>query len=126
MPTISTFICRNISTALRASCSETSEGVETTMAPVRGTVCTSESAMSPVPGGRSTTRKSSCPHSTSPRNCFTIWCNIGPRQMIGLSPGLRKPTEMTFSPKASSGAMRFSPTILGCPFTPNMRGTLGP
>src|SRR5205807_1629988 len=41
--------------ALRASCRETSDGVETTTAPVSGTVCTSDSAMSPVPGGRSTT-----------------------------------------------------------------------
>ena len=43
-----------------------------------------------------------------PRNCFTIWCSMGPRQMMGLSPGLRNPTEMTFSPKASMGSMRFS------------------
>ena len=43
-------------TALRASSSETSEGVVTTIAPVMGAVWMSESCTSPVPGGRSMTR----------------------------------------------------------------------
>src|SRR5207302_1469992 len=112
--------------ALRASCRETSEGVETTMAPVSGTVWMSDKATSPVPGGRSTTRYSSCPQSTEPRNCLTIECSIGPRQMSGLSPGLRKPTEMTLSPCELMGAIWFSPITLGCSLVPSMSGTFGP
>ena len=58
--------------------SATSEPVETTTAPVSGTVCTSEITTSPVPGGRSTIRKSSLPHSTCCRNCRMIWCQHWP------------------------------------------------
>ena len=46
----------NIATALRASISAMSCGVVTISAPVTGTRCASVSWMSPVPGGRSTTR----------------------------------------------------------------------
>ena len=48
MPMTSTFMVRNISMALRASCKETSLGVVTTMAPVSGTVWISEMATSPA------------------------------------------------------------------------------
>ncbi len=56
MPRIGTFTWWNMCTALRASSSETSEGVVTTIAPVMGAVWISESCTSPVPGGRSMTR----------------------------------------------------------------------
>ena len=51
MPTFS-----NILSPLRASISAMSWGVVTMTAPVTGTFCASVSWMSPVPGGRSTTR----------------------------------------------------------------------
>ncbi len=51
MPTFS-----NILSPLRASMSAMSCGVVTMTAPVTGTFCASVSWMSPVPGGRSTTR----------------------------------------------------------------------
>ena len=46
----------NIVRPLRASMSATSCGVVTITAPERWTFCVSVSCMSPVPGGRSTTR----------------------------------------------------------------------
>ena len=46
----------------------TEGGVETATAPATGTFCASESWMSPVPGGRSTSRSSSSPQFTSRRN----------------------------------------------------------
>jgi hypothetical protein len=56
IPRIGTFTWWNMWMALRASSSETSEGVVTTIAPVMGAVWMSESCTSPVPGGRSITR----------------------------------------------------------------------
>ena len=56
MPRIGTFTWWNMCTALRASSSETSEGVVTTTAPVIGAVWISDSCTSPVPGGRSMTQ----------------------------------------------------------------------
>ena len=53
-------------------------------------------------------------------------CSIGPRQINGLSPGLRSPTEIVLTPNCSSGRMRFSPTISGCAEVPIISGTLGP
>ena len=53
---------------------------------------------SPVPGGRSTSRKSRSPQYTSPRNCSIALCSMGPRQMTGVSSGTKKPIEMTFTP----------------------------
>ena len=47
-----------------------------------------------------------------PRNCLMIECSIGPRQISGLSPGLRKPTEMTLSPCESMGTIWPSPITL--------------
>ena len=125
-PITSTFTWRNISIALRASCKLTSLGVETTTAPVSGTVCTSESTTSPVPGGRSTIRKSSSPHSTCCKNWRTIWCSMGPRITMGWSPGASRPMEMNFTPCATSGPMRSSPTMLGARDMPIMIGTFGP
>src|SRR4029077_9099051 len=53
-------------------------------------------------------------------------CSMGPRQISGLSPGFKNPTEMTLSPWASSGSIRLSPSTLGCALMPSIRGTLGP
>jgi hypothetical protein len=71
-------------------------------------------------------RKSSSPHATCCRNCRIIWCSIGPRITIGLSPGEISPTEMNFTPCASSGPIRSPSTMLGCRVCPSIIGTFGP
>src|ERR1019366_4258329 len=53
IPRIGTLTCWNIVTALRASSSETSDGVVTTIAPVTGALWINESCTSPVPSGLS-------------------------------------------------------------------------
>ena len=50
--------------------------------------------MSPVPGGRSMTRKSGSSQYTSVRNCSSALWSIGPRQMTGVSSSAKKPIEM--------------------------------
>ena len=77
--------------------------------------------MSPVPGGRSTSRKSGSSQKTSVRNCSSALCSIGPRQMTGLSSSAKKPIEMQRTPLASGGTSIWSMTIGGC-CTPSIRG----
>ena len=48
-----------------------------------------------VPGGRSITRYSRSFQFTPRRNCCTTLLSIGPRQISGLSPGFRKPMDMS-------------------------------
>ena len=55
-PMMGTFSFSNMPIALTATLLATSWGVVTTSMPVIGMVCASVSGMSPVPGGRSTTR----------------------------------------------------------------------
>src|SRR5271157_998023 len=62
-PRIGQCTCRNILTARVASSSATSCGVVTITTPSTETCCASVNCASPVPGGRSTTRKSCVPHS---------------------------------------------------------------
>ena len=56
MPRTGTFVLANMAEAFRASMSATSCGVVTMTAPLRATVCTMVSWMSPVPGGKSRIR----------------------------------------------------------------------
>ena len=77
--------------------------------------------MSPVPGGRSMTRKSGSSQNTSVRNCSSALCSIGPRQMTGWSSAAKKPIEMQRTPWASGGTSIWSMTTGGC-CTPSMRG----
>ncbi|MEJ7717313.1 MAG: hypothetical protein WKF31_04855 [Thermoleophilaceae bacterium] len=79
---------------------------------------------SPVPGGRSSTRKSTSPHSTSSRNCLIALWSIGPRQTMPWSWVSRKNSmDMTFTPAAaSSGLILRSAFTVGRPCTPSMRG----
>ena len=53
--------------------------------------------MSPVPGGRSSSSTSRSPQNTSPRNCCSARCSIGPRHTTGWLPGTNMPIEMTFT-----------------------------
>ena len=98
MPSTGTSTLRNMLSALRASSSAMSCGVETITAPASGTRCAMVSWASPVPGGRSTTRTSSSPHSTSVSICWIALCTIGPRQIIGVSSSTRKPIDITRTP----------------------------
>ena len=73
-------------------------GVETMTAPDSGTCWAMVSWASPVPGGRSTTRTSSSPHSTSRSIWLMALITIGPRQIIGVSSGTMKPMDITLMP----------------------------
>src|ERR671917_582777 len=77
--------------------------------------------MSPVPGGRSITRKSGSSQNTSVRNCSSALCSIGPRQMTGWSSAAKKPIEMERTRWASGGTSIWSMTTGACR-KPSMRG----
>jgi hypothetical protein len=70
----------------------------TMTAPSSATCWASVSCASPVPGGRSTIRKSCVPHSGSLRNWRTAPITIGPRQITGVFSVRKKPIEMSFTP----------------------------
>ena len=102
-PPISRSTLCAISAARRATFCAAGCGVVT----IRNFACGSSWASvietSPVPGGRSTSRKSSSPHSTSSRNWVSALWSIGPRQTTAASSSTKKPIDMTFTPWASSG-----------------------
>ncbi len=81
--------------------------------------------MSPVPGGRSSSRTSRSPQKTSARNCCSARCSIGPRHTTGVLPGVNMPIEMTFTPCACGG-MIISSTWVGRSSVPSIRGTEWP
>ena len=99
MPSTGTLTFWNMASPRRASISERSCGVEMMTAPLSGTFCASVSCASPVPGGMSTTRISSVPHSTSRSIWVIADITIGPRQIIAVSSSTRKPIDMIASPK---------------------------
>ena len=78
--------------------------------------------MSPVPGGRSTRRKSGSSQKTSVRNCSSALCSIGPRQMTGWSSLAKKPIEMQRTPPAPVGGTSIESITAGGCWTPSMRG----
>ena len=125
-PRTGAFTWRNIWMPRRTSASATSCGVVTMMPPVSGTCCVSVSCTSPVPGGRSSTRMSSSPHSTLRRNSVMSFVIIGPRQMTGVASPTNIPIEMTRRPCFSTGMMRRSSRVRARSSMPSMRGTLGP
>ena len=92
-------------------------GVVTIRTSARGRNCAIDSAMSPVPGGMSTTRKSGSPQCTSVRNCSSALCSIGPRHTTGWSSRAKKPIEMSVTPLASGGTITSSMTV-GRPVDP--------
>src|SRR5581483_15807 len=78
---------------------------------------------SPVPGGRSTNRKSSSPHSTSATNCRSALWSIGPRHTIArLRGGRKNPIEITTMPSGERSGAILSPCGDGSPSTPSIRG----
>ena len=56
--------------------------------------------MSPVPGGMSTTRQSSAPHSVPRSICSTALITMGPRHTAATSTSMRKPMDMQVRPYA--------------------------
>src|SRR5260370_15620275 len=56
---------------------------------------------------------------------ITLW-SIGPRQIIGLSPGFSRPMEIIFRPCDCTGMMRLSCVACGSCSVPSMMGTFGP
>ena len=78
--------------------------------------------MSPVPGGRSTRRKSGSSQKTSVRNCSSALWSIGPRQMTGWSSLAKKPIEMQRTPPAPVGGTSIESITAGGCSTPSMRG----
>src|SRR5437764_1246283 len=53
-------------------------------------------------------------------------CSIGPRQIIGLSPGFSRPIEIIFKPCDCTGMMCRSAVACGSLVVPSMIGTFGP
>ena len=119
-PTLANIAAPRSATETAAVC-----GVVTMIAPLRAIDWAMESWASPVPGGRSMSRTSSSPQRTFVANCEMVFMIIGPRQTTGASASMRRPIDMTFTPKFSRG-MRVSPSRRGRALTPIIRGTEGP
>ncbi|OPX81978.1 MAG: hypothetical protein A4E43_00560 [Methanosaeta sp. PtaB.Bin005] len=128
MPSMGTFIIRNMLTALRESRSATSCGVVTTIAPSRpGMSWAMLMGSSLVPGGRSTKRKSSSPQLTSSMNCFKAAIFMGPRQTTGESRLFRsRAMEMALMPPASAGSRPDGPATSFWSSIPRSLGISGP
>ena len=125
-PAIRCFVIWAIFAALAAVRAAASWGVVTMTISAAGIICATVRAMSPVPGGRSMSRKSGLPQSTSPRNCSMARPSMGPRQMTGSSPSRKKPMETTLTPCASGG-MSLPSWAAGRTFgRPSMSGMVGP
>ena len=124
-PTTRCRVCTAIEPARSATSAAACCGVVTTSSSAFGISWAVEIAMSPVPGGRSSSRTSRSPQYTSARNCCSARCSIGPRQTTASLPAVNIPIEMTFTPCACGG-MIMSSTRVGRAVTPSMRGTEWP
>ncbi len=124
-PTTRCRVCTAIEPARSATSAAACWGVVTTSSSAFGISWAVEIAMSPVPGGRSSSRTSRSPQYTSARNCCSARCSIGPRQTTASLPAVNIPIEMTFSP-CICGGMIMSSTRVGRAVTPSMRGTEWP
>ena len=80
-------------------------GVVTTTTSARGSSWPSEIETSPVPGGMSTTSRSSSPQCTSVRNCSSARCSIGPRHITGALSSRKKPIDINFRSCATGGTI---------------------
>ena len=124
-PTSRWWVCSAIAPARSATSAAACCGVVTTRISAFGMSWATEMAMSPVPGGRSSSSTSRSPQNTSPRNCCSARCSIGPRHTTGWLPGTNMPIEMTFTSCASGGRI-MSSTWVGRSVTPSIRGTENP
>ena len=89
MPSTGTSTFSNIFSAFFASSVAMSCGVVTITAPASGIFWVRVSWMSPVPGGRSISRKSRSSHRVSLNSWVIAEVAIGPRQIIGVSSSIR-------------------------------------
>jgi len=105
---------------LATSCASTC-GVVTTTASARGSICPSEIETSPVPGGMSTTSRSSSPQWTSWRNCSSALWSMGPRHISGLLSSTKKPIDISFRSCATGGIISLSTSTGFCEI-PSMCG----
>ena len=96
--TFSAIAADNRATFCAAGC-----GVVTTYTSARGKYWLRLSAMSPVPGGMSTSKKSGSSQYTSVRNCSSALCNMGPRHTTAWPSGTKYPIEIQRTPHASGG-----------------------
>ena len=117
---------RNMLRPLRASIRARSCGVDTMTAPASGTRCAMVSCTSPVPGGMSTIMMSSSPQETSRISCSSAPITIGPRQIVGVSAGTRKPIDIAFSPQAVIGSSTLPSGEVGRSSMPSIIGKDGP
>ena len=94
----------------------------TTISSAPGSSWATESAMSPVPGGRSMSSTSRSPQYTSARNCCSARWSMGPRHTTGVLPLVNIPIEMTLH-VMGDGRHDHLLDLGGPPVTPSMRGT---
>ena len=128
IPRTGIFIARTMFTALRLSSNATSWGVVTIIAPASsGMSWTTERGSSLVPGGRSMSKKSRSPQSTSWMNCLMAAIFMGPRQTTGESRlERRKAMEAALIPSASAGSIPSGPCISRASSIPNSFAMSGP
>ncbi len=115
------WVCDAIPPARSATSAAAIWGVVTTRISALGSNWASEIAMSPVPGGRSSSSTSRSPQYTSARNCWSARCSIGPRHTTGVLFCVNMPIEITFTPCACGG-MIMSSTRVGRSDAPSIRG----
>ena len=94
-PAMRWWVCSAIAPARSATSAAASCGVVTTRISAPGISWATEIAMSPVPGGRSSSSTSRSPQYTSARNCCSARCSIGPRHTTGVLPWVNIAIEMT-------------------------------
>ena len=120
-PTTCWRVCRATDPARSATSDAASCGVVTKISSEAGSSWATEIAMSPVPGGRSSSSTSRSPQKTSARNCCRARCSIGPRHTTGWPAGTNIPIEMTLMLWAMGGKI-MSSTRVGVRVTPSIRG----
>ncbi|SIM59924.1 Uncharacterised protein [Mycobacteroides abscessus subsp. abscessus] len=107
-------VCRDSVPARSATSTAACCGVETSSRRAVGSSCAIEIAMSPVPGGRSSSSTSRSPKCTSVRNCSSARCSIGPRQAMGRLPSTNIPMEITRTdPALGSSRVRWGTSTTG-------------
>ena len=107
---IRTFSLRNISTPRATSATATCWGVETITAASIFSSPMIDRCTSPVPGGRSASRKSSVPQRVWWIICLRALTAIAPRHSSASVGLMKKPIDMSLMSIASAGRMRSVPS----------------
>ena len=85
-----------------------------------------ERGISPVPGGKSTKRKSKSPQTTWSKNWRRAWAKRGPLHMTGAFLPATNPIDISERPQALMGTNWSFSEVIDCSCTPVIKGTLGP